>query len=157
MKKNNKIFLFLIFLFPSILFFDLKTFAIENTFFLSLKNDEVNLRIGPAIEYPIKLIYKKKYLPVIILDKSETWRKIKDFENNSGWVHISQLSKKKSAINIKNNSILFKKPTIYSKPLARLESGRLLLINKCNLKWCKITSGNFNGWIDKKYLWGNVK
>ena len=157
MKKNNKIFLFLIFLFPSILFFDLKTFAIENTFFLSLKNDEVNLRIGPALEYPIKLIYKKKYLPVIILDKSETWRKIKDFENNSGWVHISQLSKKKSAINIKNNSILFKKPTIYSKPLARLESGRLLLINKCNLKWCKITSGNFNGWIDKKYLWGNVK
>jgi len=157
MKKNNKIFLFLIFLFPSILFFDLKTFAIENAFFLSLKNDEVNLRIGPALEYPIKLIYKKKYLPVIILDKSETWRKIKDFENNSGWVHISQLSKKKSAINIKNNSILFKKPTIYSKPLARLESGRLLLINKCNLKWCKITSGNFNGWIDKKYLWGNVK
>jgi len=157
MKKNNKIFLFLIFLFPSILFFDLKTFAIENTFFLSLKNDEVNLRIGPAFEYPIKLIYKKKYLPVIILDKSETWRKIKDFENNSGWVHISQLSKKKSAINIKNNSILFKKPTIYSKPLARLESGRLLLINKCNLKWCKITSGNFNGWIDKKYLWGNIK
>ena len=65
--------------------------------------------------------------------------------------------KKKTAINIKNNSVLFKKPTIYSKPIARLESGRLLLIKKCSLKWCKITSGNFNGWIAKKYLWGNVK
>ena len=109
------------------------------------------------MEYPIKLIYKKKYLPVIILDKSGPFRKIKDFENNTGWIHIALLSKKKSAKNMKNNSILFKKPTIYSKPLARLESGRLLLINKCNLKWCKITSGDFSGWIDKKYLWGSVK
>jgi SH3-like domain-containing protein len=157
MKKNNKIFLFLIFLFPSILFFDLKTFAIENAFFLSLKNDEVNLRIGPAFEYPIKLIYKKKYLPVIILDKSETWRKIKDFENNSGWVHISQLSKKKSAINIKNNSIIYKKSTIFSKPIVRLQSGRLLLIKKCKKKWCKIKTGDYSGWILKSVLWGKIK
>ena len=152
MIKINKYYLFF-----SLIFFTNLSFASESEFFLSLKKNEVNLRLGPSLEYPIKLIYKKKYLPVIILDKSGPFRKIKDFENNTGWIHVALLSKKKSAINIKNNSILFKKPTIYSKPLARLESGRLLLINKCNLKWCKITSGNFNGWIDKKYLWGNVK
>ena len=56
----------------------------------------MNVRAGPSKEYPIKFIYKKKYLPVKILDKSETWRKIRDFENNSGWIHVSQLSKKKS-------------------------------------------------------------
>ena len=72
---------------------------IEN--FLTLKNIEVNLRQGPSFEYPIKLVYRKKYLPVIIIDKSETWRQIKDFENNSGWIHISQLSRRKSGINIK--------------------------------------------------------
>ena len=152
MKKINKYYL-LFFL----IFFADSSFSNEKEFFLSLKKNEVNLRQGPSLEYPIKLIYKKKYLPVIILDKSGPFRKIKDFENNTGWIHTVLLSKKKSAINMKNNSILFKKPTIYSKPLARLESGRLLLINKCNLKWCKITSGDFNGWIDKKYLWGSVK
>jgi len=152
MKKINKYYL-LFFL----IFFADSSFSNEKEFFLSLKKNEVNLRQGPSFEYPIKLIYKKKYLPVIILDKSGPFRKIKDFENNTGWIHIALLSKKKSAINMKNDSILFKKPTIYSKPLARLESGRLLLINKCNLKWCKITSGDFNGWIDKKYLWGSVK
>ena len=152
MKKINKYFLFFL-----LIFFTNPSFATEAKFFLSLKKSEVNLRQGPSLEYPIKLIYKKKYLPVIVLDKSETWRKIKDFENNTGWIHVALLSKKKSAINIKNNSILFKKPTIYSKPIARLESGRLLLINKCNFKWCKITSGDFKGWIDKNYLWGNVK
>ena len=154
MKKNSIAYLIVSLLF--IIFIN-NSIAKENIDFLSLKNNEVNLRQGPSFEYPIKLTYKKKYLPVIILDSSETWRQIKDFENNSGWIHISQLSKKKSALNIKNNSVIFKKPTIYSKPIARLESGRLLLINKCNFKWCKITSGDFKGWIDKNSLWGNVK
>ena len=157
MKKNKKIYIFLIFLFFPILFFNLKSFAVENTFFLSLKNSEVNLRLGPDFEYPIKLIYKKKYLPVIILDKSDAWRKIKDFENNSGWIHISQLSKKKSAINIKSNSILYKKSTIFSKPVARLEVGRLVLVKKCKIKWCKVISGTYEGWIYKNSLWGKIK
>ena len=125
--------------------------------FLTLKNNEVNLRLGPSFEYPVKLIYKKKYLPVIITDKFETWRKIKDFENNSGWIHISQLSKKKSAINVKPNSIIFKKPTIFSKPVAKVETGRLILIKKCKIKWCKITTGKYNGWIEKNYLWGKFE
>ena len=152
MKKNKKY--YLIFLF---LFFLPKSFAMESINFLSLKNNEVNLRQGPSFEYPIKFIYKKKFLPIEVLDKSETWIKIKDFENNSGWIHISQVSKKKSAINKKNNSIIYKKPTIFSKPVAKLEIGRLVLIKRCKVEWCKITSGGFRGWIYKNALWGKIK
>jgi len=153
MKKNKKnyfIFITLFFLFLT----DGK--ANENKEFLSLKNDKVNLRLGPSFEYPIKLIYKKKYLPVAIIDRSDVWVKIKDFENNSGWIHTSQLSKERSGINIKKNSIIYKKPTIYSKPLARLELGRLVLIKKCELKWCKIKTGDYIGWINKSALWGRI-
>ena len=157
MINNKKYYFISIILFFLILFFFPKSFANESINFLSLKNNEVNLRQGPSFEYPIKFTFKKKYLPVIILDKSETWRKIKDFENNSGWIHISQLSKKKSALNIKNNSVLYKKPTIYSKPIAKLEIGRLMLIKKCKVKWCKITSGSYGGWIFKSSLWGKIK
>ena len=156
MKKINKCHIFFIILFFSNLFLISKIYANEDNFFLSLKNQEVNLRQGPSFEYPIKFTYKKRYLPLIIIDKSETWRKIKDLENNSGWIHISQLSKKKSAINIKNNSILYKKPTIYSKPIAKLETGRLVLIQKCKIEWCKIISGKYSGWIEKNYLWGKI-
>ena len=157
MKKHNKYCLFLLILFFLNEPFFLKAFASENVIFLSLKNNEVNLRIGPSFEHPIKLIYKKKYLPLIIVDQSENWRKINDFENNSGWIHISQLSKKKSAINTNNNSLLYKKPTIFSKPIAKLEIGRLVLIKKCKEKWCKIASGGFSGWIFKDSLWGKFK
>ena len=91
MKKNKKYLLFLLILFTSSV-----CLADKPISFLSLKKSKVNLRVGPSFEHPVKLIYKKKYLPVEVLDKSETWRKIKDFENNAGWIHISQLSKKKN-------------------------------------------------------------
>ena len=157
MEKNSKHYLIILVLFFSILFFISRSFANESVNFLSLKNNEVYVRVGPSKEFPIKFVYKKKYLPLEVLDKSETWRKIKDFENNSGWIHISQLSKKKSAINTNNNSLLYKKPTIFSKPIAKLEIGRLVLIKKCKGKWCKIASGGFSGWIYKNSLWGRIK
>ena len=157
MEKNSKHYLIILVLFFSILFFLTRSFANESVNFLSLKNNEVYVRVGPSKEYPIKFVYKKKFLPIEVLDKSETWIKIRDFENNSGWIHISQVSKKKSAINKKNNSVLYKKPTIFSKPIAKLEIGRLVLIKKCKLKWCKISSGNFSGWIYKNSLWGKIK
>ena len=94
---------------------------------------------------------------MIVLGNSETWRKIKDFENNTGWIHVALLSKKKSVINIKNNSVLYKKPTIFSKPIAKIEAGRLMLVKKCKVKWCKITSGKYKGWIFKNSLWGKTK
>ena len=155
LKKNNNFSNLIIFIIVNLYFYT-NCFALENKVFLSLKNNEVNLRQGPSFDYPVKLKYKKKYLPVIIIDKFETWRKIKDFENNSGWIHISQLSKKNSAININNNSVIYKRPTVYSRPIAKLESGRLVLIKKCKIKWCKITTGNFSGWILKSYLWGRT-
>ena len=94
MKKKDKNYYTFLVLFFLIIFFIQKSLASESINFLSLKNKEVNVRVGPSKEYPIKFTYQKKYLPLEILDKSETWRKIKDFENNSGWIHISQLSKK---------------------------------------------------------------
>ena len=151
--KNSKKIITYIFL---LLLFLPESNADTSSNFLSLKNNEVNLRQGPSFEHPIKFIYKKKYLPVIILDKSETWRKIMDFENNSGWIHISQLSKRKTGINKKENSIIYKRPTIFSKPLAKLERGRLLLISKCKKKWCKTKTGNFTGWTLKKNIWGKT-
>ena len=157
MIKKVKYYFVTIVTFFLIFFYIDNSLANDNANFLSLKKDEVNVRVGPSKDYPIKFTYKKKYLPLEILDKFENWKKIKDFENNSGWIHTSLLSKKKSAINIKNNSILYKKPTFFSEPMARLETGRLVLIKKCKVKWCKITSEKYTGWIEKKYLWGKIK
>ncbi len=128
----------------------------KDEYFLTLRNEKVNLRQGPSFDYPVKIFYKKKFLPVLIQDKSDNFRKIRDHENNSGWIHISQLSKKKAAIVISKKSLIFSKNTIYSKPLAIPEVGKLLLIKKCANDWCKIRSNEVEGWIKSKHLWGNL-
>ena len=151
---KTKFYIFLVILFTLNIF---NTSADEKLNFLSLKKNKVNVRQGPSFNYPIKFIYKKKYLPLIIVDKSDSWRKIKDYDNNLGWIHISQLSKIKSVINIKNNAILYKKPTIYSKPIAKIESGRLFVIKKRRNNWCKVKSETYIGWVNKSNLWGKFK
>ena len=123
-------------------------------YFLTLRNDKVNLRQGPSFEYPVKLFYKKKLLPVVVQDKFDNFRKIRDHENNTGWVHISQLSKKKAALTLDDDQLIFSKPTIYSKPLAILKKGRLCKVHKCKDEWCKISVEKYKGWVKKDILWG---
>ena len=123
--------------------------------FLSLKKNKVNVRYGPSFESPIKYIYKKKNLPIKQIDKKENFRRIIDIKNNSGWIHISQLTKINSIITIKDK-ILFKKPSDFSKPLAKIKEGRILNIRKCLENWCKVETENFKGWVKKDDLWGNI-
>ena len=125
-------------------------------YFLTLRYDTVNLRQGPSSEHPIKIFYKKKYLPVLVQDISENFRKIRDHENNTGWIHVSQLSKKKAGITVDDNLLVFKNPTLYSKPLVILKKGRLCLIKKCKDMWCKISVDKYTGWIKKDSLWGRL-
>ena len=131
------------------------SFADEG-YYLTLRNDKVNLRQGPSLNYPIKLVYNKKFLPILIKDKSGNFRKVLDHENNSGWIHISQLSKKKAALSILDELIIFQKPSIYSKPLVKLEIGRLCLVKKCKNNWCKIKTGDYSGWVEKQNLRGRL-
>ena len=73
-----------------VLFFQSPSFS-KDEYFLTLRYNKVNLRQGPSREYPVKIFYKKKFLPVLIQDQSDNFRKIRDHENNTGWIHISQL------------------------------------------------------------------
>ena len=139
----------IIFLFTSILSSN------EKNYFLILKNTKVNVRYGPGFDYPIKYVYKRKNLPIKIIDKKENFRRIIDFKKNSGWIHISQLKKGKSFI-LLEDQLLFSKPTIYSKPILKIAKGRLLLIKKCKKKWCKVRTEKYIGWIKAINVWGSV-
>ena len=144
MKKNY--FLILIWF-----FFPLNVMSEE--IFLSLKKNKVNVRYGPGFEYPIKYIYKKINLPIKQIDKKENFRRIIDLKNNSGWIHVSQLKKINSIIP-KEDKILFNKPSNFSKPLAKIEKGRVLLLQNCNKSWCKVKIRSFKGWIKIENTWG---
>ena len=148
-KKNLGKILFSFF----IIFFSPLSHA--NEIFLSLKKDKVNVRYGPSFKSPIKYVYKKINLPVKQIDKKENFRRIIDFKNNSGWIHISQLKRVNSVIPFKDK-ILFKKPSNFSKPIAKIKKGRVLVIQKCEDNWCKIKTQEFKGWININDVWGKA-
>ena len=136
-------------------FFQNVAVAEQKNYFLMLKNSKVNVRYGPSFDYPVKFFYKKINLPIKVIDKKENFRRIIDHKKNSGWIHISQLKKSKSFITT-SKKILFNKPTKFSKPLAKIDKGRLLMVKKCSNNWCIVKTEKFSGWISKDNIWGAI-
>ena len=136
-----------------IIFISSSTYSDEKITFLSLKSDKVNVRYGPSFDFPVKYVYEKINLPIKQIDKKENWRRIIDFKNNSGWIHISQLKKSNSVI-ATQDKILFKKPTSFAEPIAQIKEGRMLIIKRCENIWCKIIAEEYEGWVKINNLWG---
>ena len=134
------------------IFFSNAAYSFDN-YFLMLKNDKVNVRYGPSFDYPVKYIYKKKYLPIEVIDKKDNFRRIIDHKKNSGWIHRSQLKAANSFIIIKQQT-LFSKPSKFSKPVALLNKGRLMIIKKCKKKWCQVKTDKIKGWVETANVWG---
>ncbi len=146
MFKKILISFFFLFFFSAVLAEDI---------FLSLKKNKVNVRYGPSFESPVKFIYKKVNLPIKQIDKKDNWRRIIDMKKNSGWIHRSQLKPINAIIPLKDK-VLFKKPSNFSKPIATIKKGRVLIVQKCKEKWCKIETGKFKGWIKTDNIWGSI-
>ena len=150
MKKK----LFICFIFSSIL---LAIHLNAEEKFLSLKKNKVNVRYGPSFDFEIKYIYKKINLPLKQIDEKENWRRIIDLKNNNGWIHSSQLNEKSNSIIILKDKILFKNSSNFSKPVLRLQKGRLLILKKCEKNWCNVKTDNYSGWIKTKNIWGSIR
>ena len=131
------------------------SYVFSEEIFLSLKKNTVNVRYGPSFESPIKYVYKKINLPIKQIDKKENWRRIIDSKNNSGWIHWSQLKKTNSIISLEDK-ILFKNNSNFSKPIAKIKKGRLLIIKNCDGDWCKVKTEKFKGWIKTDNVWGLI-
>ena len=145
----------IIIFFLLILFLNSNSISEEFDYFLMLKNNKVNVRFGPSLKSPIKYIYNKVNLPVKVIDKKENFRRIIDHKHNSGWIHISQL-KKSSSIVLEKKQLIFNKPTKFSQPIAAAEKGKLILLEKCRINWCKISNESISGWIFLDKYWGKL-
>lgn len=123
--------------------------------FVSLSSDEAYVRAGPGKKYPIQWVFKRAYLPLEIVLEFEHWRKIKDHEGQTGWIHKSLLSGRRTAIiQGDNKQALYKKPETDSRLAAYLEPGVIVRIRECHAQWCYIDAAGYKGWTEKEYLWG---
>jgi len=122
--------------------------------FVSLGADEVNVRIGPGIRYPIKFILKKEELPVEVIKEFDVWRQIRNIDGDEGWVHKSLLSGKRRVIVKGHIQTIYKEPSSDTKPIVKFEPGVIAKLNYCKAKWCYIKAASYKGWIKRKNIWG---
>jgi SH3-like domain-containing protein len=127
--------------------------------FVSLRSDEVNLRTGPGVRYPIDWIYSRKDLPVEVIAEFEAWRKIRDWQGSEGWVHQSMLSGRRMMVVIGNPRSLRTSDADAADPVAVLEAGVLGRLVQCprNRDFCRVEIGQVHGWLRRDEIWGVYK
>jgi SH3-like domain-containing protein len=124
--------------------------------FATLKNDEVNVRVGPGEHFPIQFVFNKAHLPVqIIREFEKDWKQVKDHLGSVGWVHKRMLTGKKWVL-VRKQGVLRKGKEAKSKPLAKLEAGVICPFKKCEDGYCKLTlkTPALTGWFPQENLWG---
>ena len=123
--------------------------------FVSLKSNDVNLRVGPSTNYPIILKYITQNLPVEIIDEFDVWRKITDHNGSIGWLHKSLIKGDRfilTGVKSGKDTNLYKRPN--GKVIGVIKKNNILDLNLCLLSWCRVSQNKIKGWLLKKNVWG---
>jgi len=122
--------------------------------FVSLKSDEVNLRTGPGTRYPIDWIYRRRGLPVEVVDEFEDWRRVRDHDGTMGWVHRFMLASHRTVLVTGETRTLRRRPAADAPGLAYLEPGVVGDLEDCEPAWCRIEAQGFEGWLRRSEIFG---
>ncbi|MEE8187827.1 MAG: SH3 domain-containing protein [Kiloniellales bacterium] len=122
--------------------------------FVSLRAPEVNLRSGPGIRYPIEWVYTLKGMPLEVIDEFDTWRRVRDWQGSTGWVHQSMLSPRRGALVIGRQRLMRRQPEEGAPGVALVEAGVVGELRGCTGGWCRIDIKGFAGWFREKEIFG---
>jgi len=122
--------------------------------FVTIRAKEINLRTGPGERYPIDWVIKAKGWPLEITAEFDNWRRVRDYQGTSGWVHRVMLSKKHTVVNTQDNVILRRAPGPDAQPRAHVVAGVHGELKKCEKSWCEVNFDGGKGWLPASALWG---
>lgn len=122
--------------------------------FASMRSDEVNVRAGPGTRYPVEWVFQRKNMPVEVVAEFETWRRIRDWQGTTGWVHQSMLTGRRGMVVVGKEAVLLRTPEAGAQPMARLEVAVQGEVLGCGGAWCRVEVQDMRGWIERKAIWG---
>jgi SH3-like domain-containing protein len=122
--------------------------------FVSLRSDQVNLRVGPGESYPIQWVLTRKEMPVEIIREFEHWRMIRDWQGTEGWVHERMVTGKRAVVVKGGVRALHRLPDSASQIVARAEPGVFARLIECRGAWCRIEAADIAGWVQRIEVWG---
>ena len=124
-------------------------------YWASIASGQAMMRTGPGRNYPGIWLYQRRDLPVKVVQVYETWRKIEDPDGQQGWMLVTMLSDKRSAI-IRPGAPrnLHNAPDAASHTAYKAEPGVVGRIDHCRDGWCKITIAKREAYVAVGDLWG---
>jgi len=124
---------------------------------VALHSGKVHMRTGPGTHYPIDWVYRRQSMPMEVLDEHGPWRKVRDFEGTTGWIHRQLLIGPRYAMVRGKTRILFAEKDMASARLVIAEAGVTGRLLACEDIWCQLIIQDRKGWIERRHLWGVYK
>jgi len=121
--------------------------------FASLASDKVYMREGPTYRHPILWVYRRKGLPVEVVAQYDVWRRVRDSEGTTGWVHSSMISETRTVL-VTARAEIRRTDDTRAKILALAQPGVVAKLEACDAEACEIAASGTEGWIEKKNIWG---
>lgn len=121
--------------------------------YVSLKSNEVNVRVGPGKRYPITWVYTRKALPVEVVEEFGDWRKLRDYDGSEGWVHKNLLSGVRTVFVLGQRRSLYLAPDANAPTVMQADPMVIGELEECNTQWCKLEINENEGWIRRNYIW----
>lgn len=128
---------------------------VELPYWASINVDEARMRKGPSPDVPVIWEYRRKDLPVKVVARFETWRKIEDPDGTQGWMAARLLSRTRTAIVTGEIRPMREDASVSAAVAYRAEPGVVGRITECKAGWCLFDVKGRKGWIQTDHIWGD--
>jgi SH3-like domain-containing protein len=121
---------------------------------VSVNRAEANMRSGASSKYSVLWELGKGY-PLEVTSRKGNWLKVRDFENDTGWVYRPSVAKKPHVI-VKAGVVNVRSaPSTSSRILGKAERGEVLRTVEHRNQWVKVQrESGVKGWISRGLVWG---
>lgn len=123
-------------------------------YWASIAAGQALMRTGPDRSYPAVWLYKRRDLPVKVLQVVGAWRRVQEQDGSSGWMLATLLAARRSAVVSGSLRAIRSEPGGGGALLWRAEPGVVGRISKCDGSYCRIQIGEKAGFIEQAGLWG---
>lgn len=126
-------------------------------YWASLSQEEARMRVGPSLDYPSNWVYRRRDLPVKVVQVLGLWRKVEDSSGTQGWMHVRLLSDTPTAIVTSRLAPMREAASENARALYRAEKGVVGRLSSCGNGWCAFDVGGQSGFVRANDVWGATR
>ena len=124
-------------------------------YWASISAGEAMMRTGPGKNYPGVWLYRRRDLPIRVVKTYPNWRMIEDPDGTRGWMLVTLLSDRRTAIVRPGEPRpIHERPDPSSRVAYLAQHGVVGRIEKCRDGWCRIRIDKRQGHIRMADIWG---